>query len=615
VQHRTVEFLDMTIEILLLLIIIILALILFSFERLPADVIALGLLFILVVTGLLPVETAFAGFGSDTFIMILGLLILTAALMNTGIVDLVSGHILNFAGKSDGKLHLLIMVVPATLSAFMSNTGATAFFLPIVMSLARKLKVPASRLLMPLAFATILASSVTLIGTSTNLVVSGLMVDYDLQPLGMFELSTVGLPILIIGVIYMLTVGKRWIPERPFDQQSAQDYTLHTYLTEFLILPESPMAGKKLADTSLSSKLGLTVLSLIRDKKRTLLPLPDTTLKPGDHLLVEGDRHKIINAQGEYGLKIRPEDTIESSELASEDIGLFEVIILPRSPLVGRTLRYGNFRQRYGLQVLGVHRSGQTLYTRLARLRLYTGDQLLVQGNRSNILALDQENAFRIIRTLDSEYLSSPLAQSSSFPKKRNQQRAIISVLNFLLVLLLSAFNILDLSVAVILGVLVAFISRTITPEEAYRQVEWRLLIMIGCMLGVGSAMEYTGTAAYLAGGIIQWTSGLDPIWLLSGFFMLTMLLTQPMSNQAAAAVTVPIAIQSAVQLGLNPRPFAIMIALGASCSFLTPLEPACLMVFHPGNYRFIDFLKVGTLLTILIYIITILLVPKIWPL
>lgn len=591
----------MTIEIALMLGIIALAILLFSLERVPPDVTALGLLLLITLTGLVTPEQAFAGFGSEVVLMILGLLILTAGLIQTGAVDYLGREILSRVGEDISRFILLLMIAAAALSAFMSNTGATAFFLPIILSISRQMKVSPSRLLMPLAFSSILASSVTLIGTSTNLVISGLMVNAGLEPLGMFELTAVGLPILIVGLSYMATIGKRLIPDRGFNQNCTDDFEIQPYLTEIEILPESIFAGKTLLESGLGHDLDITVIRIVRGGEEYLVPDADLIFQSGDVLLVEGMMDKLMRIEDEYGIELKPHRKIEDADFQSEDIGLFEVVLLPNSPMIGRSLRTLKFRERYNLQVLGINRSGEIIHQKLSQIRLAAGDELLVQGDRSNLIILDRENTLRLIRPI-------------RWRRLRGRQ-ALTAALLFGGSITLAALEILPLAVAVLTAAFLAFVTRIITPEEAYRSVEWRLLILIGSMLALGQAIQVTGTAAFLAGQIIQLTHQLNPIWLLAGFFLLSLVLTQPMSNQAAAVVVVPIAIQLAQQLGLNPRSFAVMIALGASASFMTPLEPAALLVYGPGNYKFSDFPRVGFLLTLLILIISILLVPVLWPL
>ena len=591
----------MTFEIGLLLAIIAVALVLFSFERFPADVIALGVLVTLILTGLLPADQAFAGYGSDAVMLILGLLILTAALVRTGVVEMVGSLILRRTGRNPQRLLAVVLTAPALMSTIMSNTASTAFFLPLVMGMSRRARISPSRLLMPLAFATILASSVTLVATSTNIVVSGLMTQYGLAPIGMFELAPVGIPILLVGLAYMFWIGLRLIPERAHTAAGGDGYAAGNYLTETLILGGSSLAGKTLAESGLGRDLDLTVLGVVRGKRTTLAPQAALRLEEGDVLLVEGHRDEILKIKDKAGIDIKADFKLTDPTLETDDIKLVEAILLPRSPLVGRTLKGVRFRERYGLQVLAINRHGETIRRKISRTRLQLGDVLLVQGHRANIATLQDDNTFRIISSLDD--------------KRPNLQRAPIAVAAFLGALGLASLSLVSFPVAMFLGVLVVFVTRCITPEEAYREVEWKALILIGAMLGLGVALEHTGTARYLAMQIVGFAGHANPLWLLAGFFTLTVLLTQPMSNQAAAVVVVPIALQTALQLGLNPRAFGVMIAVAASCSYLTPLEPACLMVYGPGQYRFLDFLKVGSLLTVLVFLIAILLVPLVWPL
>ncbi len=591
----------MTEQIALFVFIIGVSLVLFLFERLPADVIALAVLLTLILTGLLPAEEAFAGFGSGTVMMIFGLFILTAALVRTGVVDMVRRTILHRTGDNPRRLLVVIMVAVATLSAFMSNTASTAFFVPVTLGLARRARISPSKLLMPLAFSSILASSVTLVSSSTNIVISGLMARYDMQPIGMFELTLVGIPVAVVGLAYMFLVGHRLIPDRGNAGDLTEEFGIRPYLTEGLILPNSPLSGKTLAESGLGRDLDLTVLRVVRAKHRYLAPRADLRLEEADVLLMQGRRDEILKIKDAVGIDIKADVRLSDPGLQTEDMRLVEAILLRRSPLVGRTLRGVGFRQRYGLQVLGINRRGKTILSKISRVRLKTGDQLLIQGHRTNIAVLDENNTFRIIGAVD---YSRP-----------NLQRAPMAIGIFAGVLVMAAFNVLSLPVAVLLGTLMVFITRCITPDEAYREVEWKALILIGCMLAVGSAMEHTGTARFFAAQIVNLLGQAHPAWLLTAFFGLTLLLTQPMSNQAAAVVVVPVALQTALQLDLNPRTFAIMIAVAASCSYLTPLEPACLMVYGPGRYRFVDFIKVGSLLTVLIYILAIVLVPLVWPL
>ena len=596
----------MTWEIGLLLGIIALAVVLFSLERISPDVVGLGLVVLLSVTGLLPKERAFEGFGSDTVITILGLLILTAALLRTGVMDIVSRIILKYTGNNPIHLVGVIMCTAAGLSAFISNTAATAFFIPLVIGIAQRAKISPSKLLMPLAFSSILSSSVTLISTSTNLVVSGLMSQAKLKPMGMFELAPVGIPIAIVGLLYMFFIGRRLIPLRGQEGDLMADFGMRPYLSELVILPSSTFVGKNLSDAAFRRDMDLNVIQVIRNKKEVLLPRPDLVLQEGDVLLVEGKTEHLLKIKDTAGIDIKADVKLSDPTLETKDATLVEVILMPKSPLIGRTLKGYRFRERYGLQVLGLNRHGENIRRKLSQAPLRMGDMLLVQGSSDNITALQEENVVKILNAVREER-----------PHRSRARRAILIFVGVLALgsIKVGGIQLLSFPLAMILGSVLVFLTRCITPEEAYREVEWKAVILIGSMLALGVSMQETGAAAYLAKVITRFAGHAGPFWLLTGFFALTVLLTQPMSNQAAAAVILPVAIQTAIQAGMNPRTFAMMIAVAASCSYLTPLEPSCLMVYGPGRYKFIDFLKVGSILTVLIYIIAILLVPRVWPL
>jgi len=535
--------------------------------------------------------------------MIIGLLILTAALVKTGVVDLVGRRILRHTGKHPTLLLFVIMFASATLGSFMSNTASTAFFVPIVFGLARRAQISPSKLLMPLAFSSILSSSVTLISTSTNLVVSGIMTRYNLPPMGMFEMAPVGIPIALGGILYMLTIGQRLIPARSNPDDLQEEFGVRAYLTEIVILPNSRLIGKTLAQSNLGESLDLQVLRIVRDKTMYVAARPRTVLAEDDVLLVEGKREDILKIKDTAGIEIKADTKLSEKELGGEDTTLVEAAVLPGSRLIARTLQNFRFRERYDVNVLGINRHGKNLTRQMSRVPLRLGDVLLLQGNKRNIADLGEGNVVQILGEVSQER-----------PNIKMARRAILIFVGALAIATFNFFG-LSLTLAVMLGAFLVFVTKCITPNEAYREIEWRAVFLIGCMLALGVAMDQTGTAKYLSQLITGWTREWGPNALLSGFFILTVALTQPMSNQAAAILVLPIAIESAVHLGLNPRTFAMMVAVAASCSYLTPLEPSCLMVYGPGRYKFADFLKVGGLLTVLIYVLAISLVPRVWPL
>ncbi len=588
----------MTIEIAGFLVLFLIAMILFSFEWMSADIVALGLMLTLIISGLLPMEEAFAGFGSQTVLMILGLLILTEGLVRTGMVDLTGRYILRHGGRDPQQLRTILLVVPAILSSFISNTAAAAFFMPITLGVANRAHMSVSRLLMPLAFASILASSVTLIGTSTNLVVSGLMEQQGLAPLSMFELTPVGLPILVVGLLYMYFVGHHLIPDRTGITRHENILEEQLYVSEVRIKSSSVIVGRSIEQSVFMRELNLGMLRLIRGGA-AMQPLADTILIEDDVLFVEGHRDDILQIPNTPGLELQGVIEPLDEYLRGQAMRIAEVIILPGSPLIGRTIKGLRLRERYKLQILAINQAEGVTYTKIGRRVLRLGDVLLIQIPAENLRLLQQEKLFRVLDITDSPAIK--------------PQRIWLAGIIFAGSLLLAISGLLPIAVAVLLGAFLMFVSRCLSPEEAYRNIEWKALILIGSMLAFGQAMQTTGSADYLADQLVDMVGSTSPIAILSLFFALALILTQPMSNQAAAAVLIPIALSTAVQMDMNPRPFAVMIAVAASCSFITPLEPACVIVYGAGRYRFADFIRVGAPLTVLVYIVAILLVPLFW--
>jgi di/tricarboxylate transporter len=473
--------------------------------------------------------------------------------------------------------------------------------LPVILGWSQSSKVSASRLLMPMAFASILSSSVTLISTSTNVVISGLITQAGLPSIGMFELAPVGVPVMVAGLLYMQFIGSRLIPNRPPPETLTDTFNLRPYLAELRIAPGSPLAGNTLEQSGLGQNYDLTVMAILREGQRLLDLSGDTILQAEDKLLAQGSSEAILKIKGLTGIDIQADAKFSDVDLQSDGLGLAEVVLLPGSPFIGRTPKRLQMRERYQIQVLAINRRAGMIRSKIAETRLELGDVLLVQGEQKQIAALGADNAFDV------------LGVRAAQPFNRQQAFTVMGI--FAGALLLGSLNLVPLPAAMLLGALLVFVTGCITPDDAYRQVDWKILILIGCMLGLGVAMQSTGAADFLAKGLIELVGTWNPLWLLTGFFVLTVLLTQPMSNQAAAAVVIPVALQTAVQLGLNPRTFAMMIAVAASTSYLTPLEPACLMVYGPGRYRFMDFVKVGGLLTLVIYLLAIILTPLLWPL
>ncbi|MBA3881716.1 MAG: SLC13 family permease [Chthoniobacterales bacterium] len=588
----------MTLSIAFVLALLVLAIALFATERISVDIITFLLLIALVTSGVLVPQEAFEGFSNDIIIILGAIFVISGALQETGVLDLLGARILKLAGTSQNNLLLLLMSSTAGVSALMNNTTVTAMFLPPTIGVARRAKLNASRLLMPLAFASILGGTCTLIGTSTNVAVSGYIKKAGMPELGMFEITPIGLIIVVVGMAYMMLIGKRLLPEHKEASLTA-DYAMREYMSEIIVLPKSPLVGQTGFDSDLNV-LEFRILKITREGRDLVLG-PDLKIAQGDTLLVEGKADTLMKVKKIEGIEIKPEFALRDLDLQNAQTRIAEVLLTPQSDLHGRTLKDANFRQYYGLTALAIYRHGQSLREGVGDTILRAGDLLLVQGESDRIEGLRSHSGMSLLGEV-----KEPLYH----PRK-----GLLTICLFGAAVLIGAVGWMPLSVAFLSAAVLTILMRCISVERAYEFVDWRLLVLIGGMTAFGTAMEKTGAASYLATLVVQWCEPFGIMAILGGFFVLTILLTQPMSNAAAALVVLPVAINAAHQLGANERTFAIAIMLAASVSFITPFEPSCILVYGPGKYRFIDFVKVGSGLTMALTVAVLLLLPHFWPL
>ncbi|MGH9368069.1 MAG: SLC13 family permease [Thermoanaerobaculia bacterium] len=575
-------------------------LILFAWDRLSVDTVALILLLALALPGVLTPKEALAGFADETVIALIALFVLTAGVVKTGVVVRLGMRLASVGGRNPVRLTKFILIAVTAISAFFSNTVTTAVFLPIVIGIARRAEIPLSRVLMPLAFASILSSPVTLISTSTNVLISGQLPRYGLAPIGFFEMAPAGIAITVLGMLYLLFVAPRLIPDREGVGTTERE-AIRKYLTEVVVTPGSPLHGKTLAESRLGQTLDLNVVGIARGARRILAPGSQVELREGDILMIEGRAEDILLVKDTQGVEIHPDVKLSDPDLESGEIRMVEAMVLPRSGLVGATLREAGLREKTGLTVLAVHSAGgPDRVEKISRLRLKPSDVLLLQGRDEDIRRLPPEELLPL------EDLSGHHPRSPKGP---------VSAAIFVGAVALGATGLLPLPIAFLLGSLTLVLTRCLTPEEAYEAVPWRMMVLIGGMIAFGGAMEKTGTAAYLADFVVGFAERFGHAAILAGFFLLTALLTQPMSNQAAALVMLPIAVRVAQGLEINPRTLVMVVTFAASCSFLTPLEPSCVLVYGPGRYRFFDFSRVGGLLTLIVFAVSLLLIPIFWPL
>lgn len=585
-------------QIAIVLGLLIIGVILFSLEVFSVDIITLLLLIGLVVFQILPPNEAFAGFSSDILIILASIFIISGALQRTGFIDALGRKLFRFSGGSQNRFLLVMMTVVGGFSAFMNNTTITALFLAPVLGVAKNLKVSPSKLLIPLAYASILGGTCTLIGTSTNIAVAGYIKDIGLKPVGLFEITGVGLIILSIGIVFMMTIGKRLLPDYP-DESLTKDYNIREYLSEIIVTTGSGLIGQKVFQSDLA-KLEFQIIGMIRGEKH-FVPNRNTTIRAHDVLFVEGKVEELMKVKTTAGIEIKSEFKLDDPTLQTDDVKIAEVLVNPRSDLIGRSLKDISFRQRFGLTVLALYRHGHSRLEKLGRIRLRLGDLLLVQGSTDSLDFLRRNPSFTILEEV----------KTRIFQKRKGLLVAGL----FVAAMIIGTTGWMPLPVAFLSAAVLTLISGCLRVEEAYGFIDWRLLILIGGMTAFGVAMEKTGTAEFLAKWIVHFLEPLGAKGIMAGFFILTIALTQPMSNAAAALVVLPVALNCAEALHVNPRTFAISIMLAASVSFITPLEPSCILVYGPGKYRFIDFVKIGIWLTTVLVLVIFFAIPHFWPL
>lgn len=589
-------------ETLIVSAILLLALVLFVTELVSIDLTALLVVGLLVLTGVLTPAEGFSGFSHPAPVTVAAMMVLSAGLLRTGAVAKLGQRVSALGGSSELTHLVVILPVVALLSAFISNTATVAMFIPLVLNIAREKKLSASKMLLPLSYAAILGGACTYIGTSTNIIVGNIYAAGARPPLQMFEFSGLGLVLLGLGAVYMLTIGQRKLPSRPTEASLTEGYRLREYLTELVIRRDSPLLDKTLRETDFSQLLDIEVLEIQRDRQKLPLFLQEIRLKRGDILIVKGNLDNILKIRDTEGVDILAEVKLSDRDLQSEDITLAEAVISPESSLIGLTLKEANFRQRYEATALAIRRHGSQIRDKLARVRLRVGDMLLVQVRKQVLDNLRQDSDFLLILQE---------SQASDF----RISKLPIAVLIFLGVIAAAAFQTPPIELAALFGVLLMVLTRCINLRQAYLAVDWRIVILIGGTLALGTAMEKTGTSNTIADALVGWSGALGPVALIAVLYLLTMGMTELMSNNATAALLTPIAISVAHQGGWDPRPFAFCVAFAASCSFLTPIGyQTNTMVYGPGGYRFTDYFKVGAWLSLISWLAATLLIPRIWP-
>lgn len=591
----------MTWEIAFVLGLTIVAVVLFVTEKFSTDVVAVLVMVVLLVSGILTPAEGFNGFANPATVTVGAMFVISAGLFRAGAVNFLGRGLRRLARRSSTLMVLVMMLGVGSLSSFLNNTATVAIMIPVIMVVAQRVNTSPSKLLMPLAFASLLGGMCTVLGTSTNILASSMAETAGLEPLSMFEFSRLGIIFFAVGVIYMMTIGRKMIPEHRTSGDLTRSFGLGDYLTELQLSDKSQLVGESLESAPLLEEFDIEVLQIIRGKD-LLRPTPKTVLREHDLLRVKGDVSTINElkerAEASLGMQIKWQD----SDLESKDTKLVEAVVGPSSPLAGRSLVESNPRKNYGVSVLAIRHHGALMRGELQNIKLMSGDTLLIEVPNSRIPYLIQQRVFLVA--------SKAGIPQFDLPKAAKGVAIVVSVITS------AALGWLSIASAAAAGALLIVLSKCISMEEAYAAIEWNVLFLLAGMLALSIAMEKTGTSAMLAGGIVDVFGAMGPRALVAAFFGATMLLTSVMSNQATVALLIPVAITTAYSIDANPRTFIFAVMFAASSSFMTPVGyQTNTMIYGPGQYTFNDFLRVGTPLSLIFWVLGTLLIPWFWPL
>jgi di/tricarboxylate transporter len=592
--------------------------VLFASDRLRPDVVATLVILALILSGSLTVSEAVAGFGDPLVLLIAGLFVVGEGLVRTGVAYQVGVWLTRLAGANETRLLVLLMLAVAGLGAFMSSTGVMAIFIPVVLGITARLGIGPGRLMMPLAFAALLSGLLTLIATPPNLVINDALRGADLQPFGFFGITPIGLLALALGIVYMMTLGRRLLPATPPQTgtagrrqtllELAESYNLTQQLHRLRLDSDSSLIGETVASAQLRTRYGITIVGVGRQERftETVSPaLANTEFHPADALYVVGpDEAATALCSTERLSRLLIAESQQRSLV--NELGMVEVMLPPDSELIGQTLRQAAFRSHHGLSVLGIRRNRQPLPGNLIEEELAFGDILLVAGAWKRISLLQGEQKHFLV-------LGLPAELSDVAPAYRQAPFALAILLAMVLAM---TFGLVPNVAAVLLAALAMGLFRCLRMEDAYRSINWPSLVVIAGMLPLAKALQQAGGVTLIADGLVAGLGGFGPLALLAGIFVLAALIGMFISNTATAVLIAPVAIAAAQKLGVSPYPFAMTVAVAASAAFVTPVSsPVNTLVLAPGGYRFNDFVRVGLPLLLLTMALTLLVTPLLLPL
>ena len=583
----------------LTIIITLLVLLALAYEK-PADLVFAGAIVLLSLCGVITAQEAFGGFVSGSLLMVAALFLVTAGLKETGIVDMIGAKVLGPARTELGGLIMLSLFCVGT-SAFLNNTPIVAMLIPVVLSWCRRQHVAPSKLLIPLSFMTILGGCCSRIGTSTNLVVDGQMIKYGMAEMGFFEIGWAGIPCAFIGLIYMLTIGRKLLPERKELLEQLGD-SRREYLVEMLVTPVCRLIGQSIEAAGLRRLPGLFLIEVDRRGSIIAPVSPDTVLEANDRLVFTGVVETIVDLKKIPGLEPATEST-DTSAQEQRRRRLCEVVVSRSSPLVGQTVREAQFRSHYNAAIVAIHRNGARLATKIGDVKLESGDTLLMQTGPNFVQAHRNNADFYLVSDVE-----------GSQPMRHERWWVALGIFAVLLAVMSFGGGETAMLGAFIAGGLM-IVTRCMSASDGRQAIDWQVLIAIGASFGLGAALEKSGAALYLSTKLVALTQPYGPYATLAAIYFVTMVLNELITNNGAAVLAFPFCVKAAALTNCDARPFVMAVALAASFAFASPVGyQTHMMVFGPGGYRFNDFVKVGVPLNVLLWVTCVILIPMIWP-